>query len=233
MKTKCHHLTSLIRLWACAEWASEADIFPLLESRIQREEMLLNSVIEMNSGNDWPTTPERVLIRPPTSWFVVIRTESIFWGMEKKPLWFVLEGPTNHRGWSVGGRIAGCWKPSWGQWFPQLLSPVPKDPSHQIFLDEFQVENKCPKRNDIYLVEYGANEDKAKLFSPSRIVTNQKLRFRLRPNHTVIYRLRKVGRRWKPVNGFEVTLRNWKHLVKTNQLTDEQHSGHPNGYCWW
>lgn len=41
-------------------------------------------------------------------------------------------------------------------------SKVPKDLATKYF-DEFQVETNVLKRNDIYLVEYGANEDKAKV----------------------------------------------------------------------
>ena len=57
--------------------------FHYLSPAFSVRKMRLNSVIEMNSGKRLTNHRKSGLIRMPT-WFVVIRTESIFWGMEKK-----------------------------------------------------------------------------------------------------------------------------------------------------
>ena len=100
-------------------------------------------------------------------------------------------------------------------------SKVPKDLATKYF-DEFQVETNVLKRNDIYLVEYGANEDKAKLFTfPHSDQSETKVQAMTKPySNLTITKLVEDG---QPVNGFEVTPEIENILVKTNQLTDEQH----------
>ncbi len=153
MKTKCHHLTSLIRLWvAGAEWCFLMPYFSTtLSLAFSVRKMLLNSVIEMNFlANDWPNHRKRVNQMP--TWFIVIR-QNLSFGMEKKVSFLIqLEGPTNHRGWSVGGSIMGAGKLS-RSIVPQslLFWASPKDLATKYF-DEFQVETNVLKRNDIWLV---------------------------------------------------------------------------------
>lgn len=100
-------------------------------------------------------------------------------------------------------------------------SEVPKDLATKYF-DEFQVETNVLKRNDIYLVEYGANEDKAKLFTfPHSDQSETKVQAMTKPYSNL--QITKLVEDGKPVNGFEVTPEIENILVKTNQLTDEQH----------
>lgn len=100
-------------------------------------------------------------------------------------------------------------------------SKVPKDLATKYF-DEFQVETNVLKRNDIYLVEYGANEDKAKLFTfPHSDQSETKVQAMTKPYSNL--QITKLVEDGKPVNGFEITPEIENILVTTNQLTDEQH----------
>lgn len=155
------------------------------------------------------------------TWFVVIRTESIFWGMEKKVSFLI-----RARRSSKSLRMVSGWTAVWvlvflsgSHKFP--YSEVPKDLATKYF-DEFQVETNVLKRNDIYLVEYGANEDKAKLFTfPHSDQSETKVQAMTKPYSNL--QITKLVEDGKPVNGFEVTPEIENILVKTNQLTDEQH----------
>ena len=122
----------------------------------------------------------------------------------------------------MGRGAYGSWGRFGSKWFPQLsIFKVPKDLATKYF-DEFQVETNVLKRNDIYLVEYGANEDKAKLFTfPHSDQSETKVQAMTKPySNLTITKLVEDG---QPVNGFEVTPEIENILVKTNQLTDEQH----------
>lgn len=202
---------------------SEADIFPLLESRIQREE---NASQQRNRNEFWQTIDQ-----PPKEWvnqdaYLVRRNtdriyllghgkESQFLDSCSKVLQITEDGQwvEGRMGAGVSLEVNGSHK------FP--YSEVPKDLATKYF-DEFQVETNVLKRNDIYLVEYGANEDKAKLFTfPHSDQSETKVQAMTKPYSNL--QITKLVEDGKPVNGFEVTPEIENILVKTNQLTDEQH----------
>lgn len=202
---------------------SEADIFPLLESRIQREE---NASQQRNRNEFWQTIDQ-----PPKEWvdqdaYLVRRNtdrihllghgkESQFLDSCSKVLQITEDGQwvDDRMGAGVSLEVNGSHK------FP--YSEVPKDLATKYF-DEFQVETNVLKRNDIYLVEYGANEDKAKLFTfPHSDQSETKVQAMTKPYSNL--QITKLVEDGKPVNGFEVTPEIENILVKTNQLTDEQH----------
>lgn len=202
---------------------SEADIFPLLESRIQREE---NASQQRNRNEFWQTIDQ-----PPKEWvnqdaYLVRRNtdriyllghgkESQFLDSCSKVLQITEDGQwvDGRMGAGVSLEVNGSHK------FP--YSEVPKDLATKYF-DEFQVETNVLKRNDIYLVEYGANEDKAKLFTfPHSDQSETKVQAMTKPYSNL--QITKLVEDGKPVNGFEVTPEIENILVKTNQLTDEQH----------
>lgn len=202
---------------------SEADIFPLLESRIQREE---NASQQRNRNEFWQTIDQ-----PPKEWvnqdaYLVRRNtdriyllghgkESQFLDSCSKVLQVTEDGQwvDGRMGAGVSLEVNGSHK------FP--YSEVPKDLATKYF-DEFQVETNVLKRNDIYLVEYGANEDKAKLFTfPHSDQSETKVQAMTKPYSNL--QITKLVEDGKPVNGFEVTPEIENILVKTNQLTDEQH----------
>lgn len=202
---------------------SEADIFPLLESRIQREE---NASQQRNRNEFWQTIDQ-----PPKEWvnqdaYLVRRNtdriyllghgkESQFLDSCSKVLQITEDGQwvEGRMGAGVSLEVNGSHK------FP--YSEVPKDLATKYF-DEFQVETNVLKRNDIYLVEYGANEDKAKLFTfPHSDQSETKVQAMTKPySNLTITKLVEDG---QPVNGFEVTPEIENILAVTNQLTDEQH----------
>ena len=202
---------------------SEADIFPLLESRIQREE---NASQQRNRNEFWQTIDQ-----PPKEWvnqdaYLVRRNtdriylfghgkESQFLDSCSKVLQITEDGQwvEGRMGAGVSLEVNGSHK------FP--YSEVPKDLATKYF-DEFQVETNVLKRNDIYLVEYGANEDKAKLFTfPHSDQSETKVQAMTKPYSNL--QITKLVEDGKPVNGFEVTPEIESILVTTNQLTDEQH----------
>lgn len=202
---------------------SEADIFPLLESRIQREE---NASQQRNRNEFWQTIDQ-----PPKEWvnqdaYLVRRNtdriyllghgkESQFLDSCSKVLQITEDGQwvDGRMGAGVSLEVNGSHK------FP--YSEVPKDLATKYF-DEFQVETNVLKRNDIYLIEYGANEDKAKLFTfPHSDQSETKVQAMTKPYSNL--QITKLVEDGKPVNGFEVTPEIENILVKTNQLTDEQH----------
>lgn len=202
---------------------SEADIFPLLESRIQREE---NASQQRNRNEFWQTIDQ-----PPKGWvnqdaYLVRRNtdriyllgygkESQFLDSCSKVLQITEDGQwvDGRMGAGVSLEVNGSHK------FP--YSEVPKDLATKYF-DEFQVETNVLKRNDIYLVEYGANEDKAKLFTfPHSDQSETNVQAMTKPYSNL--QITKLVEDGKPVNGFEVTPEIENILVKTNQLTDEQH----------
>ena len=184
---------------------SEADIFPLLESRIQRED---NASQQRNRNEFWQTIDQ-----PPKEWvnqdtYLVRRNtdriyllghgkESQFLDSCSKVLQITEDGQwvDGRMGAGVSLEVNGSHK------FP--YSEVPKDLATKYF-DEFQVETNVLKRNDIYLVEYGANEDKAKLFTfPHSDQSETKVQAMTKPYSNL--QITKLVEDGKPVNGFEVT----------------------------
>ncbi len=148
MKTKCHHLTSLIRLWAWCRmvfWGR----FPLFESRIQREE---NASQQRNRNEFWQRLTNHWksgLIRMPT---LVRRTDRIYlWGMEKKVSFLIFKVlQIAEDGQWVEGRMGAMF-------LSRSMVPVYSGSSQRLSHQRFwriPSGNKCPKRNDIYLVEW-------------------------------------------------------------------------------
>lgn len=201
----------------------ETYIFPLLEARIERES---NAPQQRNRNEFWKTIDQ-----PPKEWvqqdaYLVHRDtdrihllghgkESQFLDSCSKVLQITEDGQwvDGRMGAGVSLEVNGSHK------FP--YSEVPNDLATKYF-DEFQVETNVLKRNDIYLVEYGANEDKAKLFTfPHSDQSETKVQAMTKPYSNL--QITKLVEDGKPVNGFEVTPEIENILVKTNQLTDEQH----------
>lgn len=202
---------------------AETNIFPLLESRIEREQ---NSPQQRNRNEFW-----RTIDQPPKEWaqqdaYLVHRdTDRIYLlGHEKESPFLdscskVLQ-ITDNGEWVEGRMGAGVALEVNGSYkFP--YSEVPEDLATKYF-DEFQVETNVLKRNDIYLVEYGANSDKAKLFTfPHSDQSETKVQAMTKPYSNL--QITKLVDDGQPVNGFEVTPEIENILVTTGQLTDEQH----------
>lgn len=202
---------------------SEADIFPLLESRIQREE---NASQQRNRNEFWQTIDQ-----PPKEW---VQQDAYLARKDENRIYLVGHGKespllescskvlqlTDNGEWVEGRMGAGvALEVNGSRKFP--YSKVPNDLATKYF-DEFQVKTNVLKRNDIYLVEYGANEDKAKLFTfPHSDQSETKVQAMTKPySNLTITKLVEDG---QPVNGFEVTPDIENILATTNQLTDEQH----------
>lgn len=199
------------------------DIFPLLDSRIEREG---NAPQQRNRNEFWKTIDQ-----PPKEWanqdaYLVHRDtdriylsghgkESPFLDSCSKVLQITEDGQwlNGRMGAGVALEVNGSHK------FP--YSEVPEDLATKYF-DEFQVETNVLKRNDIYLAEYGANGDKAKLFTfPHSDQSETKVQAMTKPySNLTITKLVEDG---QPVNGFEVTPEIENILTRTSQLTDAQH----------
>lgn len=201
----------------------ETDIFPLLEARIEREK---NAPQQLNRNEFWKTIDQ-----PPKEW---VQQDAYLARKDENRIYLVGHGKespllescskvlqlTDNGEWVEGRMGAGvALEANGSRKFP--YSAVPKDLATKYF-DEFQVETNVLKRNDIYLVEYGVNEDKAKLFTfPHSDQSETKVQAMTKPySNLTITKLVEDG---KPVNGFEVTPEIENILVTTNQLTDEQH----------
>ena len=202
---------------------AEADIFPLLDSRIERGE---NAPQQHNRNEFWKTIDQ-----PPKEW---VNQDAYLARKDENRIYLVGHGKespllescskvlqlTDNGEWVEGRMGAGvALEVNGSRNFP--YSKVPKDLATKYF-DEFQVETNVLKRNDIYLVEYGANEDKAKLFTfPHSDQSETKVQAMTKPySNRTITKLVEDG---QPVNGFEVTPEIENILTATNQLTDEQH----------
>ena len=180
---------------------AETDIFPLLDSRIEREG---NASQQRNRNEFWQTIDQ-----PPKEWvnqdtYLVRRNtdriyllghgkESQFLDSCSKVLQITEDGQwvDGRMGAGVSLEVNGSRK------FP--YSKVPNDLATKYF-DEFQVKTNVLKRNDIYLVEYGANEDKAKLFTfPHSDQSETKVQAMTKPySNLTITKLVEDG---QPVNG--------------------------------
>lgn len=202
---------------------AETDIFPLLDSRIEREE---NTPQQRNRNEFWKTIDQ-----PPKEW---VQQDAYLARKDENRIYLVGHGKespllescskvlqlTDNGEWVEGRMGAGvALEVNGSRNFP--YSKVPKDLATKYF-DEFQVETNVLKRNDIYLVEYGANEDKAKLFTfPHSDQSESKVQSMTKPySNLTITKLVEDG---QPVNGFEVTPDVEKILLSTQQLTDAQH----------
>ena len=202
---------------------AETDIFPLLDSRIEREG---NASQQRNRNEFWQTSDQ-----PPKEW---VQQDAYLARKDENRIYLVGHGKespllescskvlqlTDDGEWVEGRMGAGvAFEVNGSRKFP--YSKVPNDLATKYF-DEFQVKTNVLKRNDIYLVEYGANEDKAKLFTfPHSDQSETKVQAMTKPySNLTITKLVEDG---QPVNGFEVTPEIENILAVTNQLTDEQH----------
>ena len=203
---------------------SEADVFPLLESRIAREQ---NAPQQHNRNEFWQT-----IDLPPKEWmqqdaYLARRDEDRIYlsghGKESrlidscsKVLQITEDGQwvDGRMGVGVSLEVNGSHK------FP--YSAIPKDLATQYF-DEFQVETNVLKRNDIYLLEYGINEDKAKIFTlPHSDQSENKVQAMTKSyRHRHITKLVEDG---QPVDNFGCTPDIEKILLTPNHLTAEQYN---------
>lgn len=206
-----------------SEGVAETDIFPLLEARIKRES---NAPQQRNRNEFWKTIDQ-----PPKEW---VQQDAYLARKDENRIYLVGHGKespllescakvlqlTDNGEWVEGCMGAGvALEVNGSRKFP--YSKVPKDLATKYF-DEFQVETNVLKRNDIYLVEYGANEDKAKLFTfPHSDQSETKVQAMTKPySNLTITKLVEDG---QPVNGFEVTPEIENILATAHQLTDAQH----------
>lgn len=206
-----------------SEGVAETDIFPLLEARIKRES---NAPQQRNRNEFWKTIDQ-----PPKEW---VQQDAYLARKDENRIYLVGHGKespllescskvlqlTDNGEWVEGCMGAGvALEVNGSRKFP--YSKVPKDLATKYF-DEFQVETNVLKRNDIYLAEYGANEDKAKLFTfPHSDQSETKVQAMTKPySNLTITKLVEDG---QPVNGFEVTPEIENILATAHQLTDAQH----------
>lgn len=206
-----------------SEGVAETDIFPLLEARIKRES---NAPQQRNRNEFWKTIDQ-----PPKEW---VQQDAYLARKDENRIYLVGHGKespllescskvlqlTDNGEWVEGCMGAGvALEVNGSRKFP--YSKVPKDLATKYF-DEFQVETNVLKRNDIYLVEYGANEDKAKLFTfPHSDQSETKVQAMTKPySNLTITKLVEDG---QPVNGFEVTPEIENILATAHQLTDARH----------
>lgn len=206
-----------------SEGVAETDIFPLLEARIKRES---NAPQQRNRNEFWKTIDQ-----PPKEW---VQQDAYLARKDENRIYLVGHGKespllescskvlqlTDNGEWVEGCMGAGvALEVNGSRKFP--YSKVPKDLATKYF-DEFQVETNVLKRNDIYLVEYGANADKAKLFTfPHSDQSETKVQAMTKPySNLTITKLVEDG---QPVNGFEVTPEIENILATAHQLTDAQH----------
>ena len=203
---------------------SEADVFPLLESRIARES---NAPQQHNRNQFWQTIDQ-----PPKEWmqqdaYLARRNEDRIYlsghGKESrlidscsKVLQITEDGQwvEGRMGVGVSLEVNGSYK------FP--YSTIPEDLATKYF-DEFQVETNVLQRNDIYLVEYGINEDKAKIFTfPHSDQSENKVQAMTKSyRHLHITKLVEDG---QPVDNFECTPDIEKILLTPNHLSAAQYN---------
>ena len=195
----------------------------MLEARIKRES---NAPQQRNRNEFWKTIDQ-----PPKEW---VQQDAYLARKDENRIYLVGHGKespllescskvlqlTDNGEWVEGCMGAGvALEVNGSRKFP--YSKVPKDLATKYF-DEFQVETNVLKRNDIYLAEYGANEDKAKLFTfPHSDQSETKVQAMTKPySNLTITKLVEDG---QPVNGFEVTPEIENILATAHQLTDAQH----------
>ena len=202
---------------------SESDIFPLLGSRIEREK---HSAHQSNRNQIWAN-----LDQPPKEWvnqdaFLAHRDSNRIYLVGHDKQSDVLDSCskvlqiTNDGEWVVGRIGAGvALEVNGSHKFP--YSVIPDNVANDCF-EKFNVETNTLQRNDIYLVEYGVNNDKAKIFTyPHSDRSESKVQATTKPYSNL--RITKLVENGQPIDGFEVTSHIESILQSSSSLSQEQY----------
>ena len=202
---------------------SESDVFPLLNARIGREK---HSAHQSNRNQIWANIDQ-----PPKEW---VNQDAFLAHRDSNRVYLVGHGKqrdlldlcskvlqiTNDGEW-VDGRIGAgiALEVNGSNKFP--YSVIPDNVANDCF-DKFNVETNPLQRNDIYLVEYGVNNDKAKIFTyPHSDRSESKVQATTKPYSNL--RITKLVENGQPIDGFEVTSHIESILQSSSSLSQEQY----------
>ena len=202
---------------------SESDIFPLLNTRIEREKY---SGHQPNRNQIWANIDQ-----PPKEW---MNQDAFLAHRDSNRIYLVGHGKqsdvldscskvlqiTNDGEW-VDGRIGAgvALEVNGSNKFP--YSVIPDNVANDCF-DKFNVETNPLQRNDIYLVEYGVNNDKAKIFTyPHSDRSESKVQATTKPYSNLS--ITKLVENGQPLAGFDVTPDIENILNTSGPLTSEQY----------
>lgn len=226
-KFRSTHLSSLDILDKVAGMVqagvSESDIFPLLNARIEREK---HSAHQSNRNQIWAN-----LDQPPTEW---VNQDAFLAHRDSNRIYLVGHGKqsdvldscskvlqiTNDGEW-VDGRIGAgvALEVNGSNKFP--YSVIPDNVANDCF-EKFNVETNTLQRNDIYLVEYGVNNNKAKIFTyPHSDRSESKVQATTKPYSNLS--ITKLVENGQPLAGFDVTPDIENILNTSGPLTSEQY----------